>query len=312
MEHDIYLKFLHKLIKENYLDEKTKISKWYHGEEISSKEIEKKALKVKIAIVELELEDKKILLIEDLPQNFLISHTILVGEKTELREFQIQGRNETFLADIRIYNRLRENMQLIKPKISNPRKLFELTYKFKFEELKIMKDLKEYLTKVKGLDFNRVHVTLSKTNTLFLPTIKQSHLQLARDMHIPVIPLLDNAAFIKDSTMNIEDSLSIEKHINPLFTYEKEVLWDYDKNSGKKLQKDITTNFIVNINRKELSQKINNCRKVNFRKEEIISELKNLKTIELSSIDAKVPMPIWKSHKDQKYIEIKRKIIISF
>ena len=92
MNYDNYFNLFYKLNKTNLIQEKTKISPILKNKIIKKKEITQKEKEVEFYIIEILLENKKILLIEDFPINFLISHTILIGENVEILEFQIKDK----------------------------------------------------------------------------------------------------------------------------------------------------------------------------------------------------------------------------
>ncbi|NCC71020.1 hypothetical protein EOM09_05545, partial [bacterium] len=84
MDYDAYFNFLYKIIKDNEIKEESSIAKFYKNVLIPDNHTKKEISKIPICIIEINLEDGYILLMEDLPINFFLSHTILIGEHTNL------------------------------------------------------------------------------------------------------------------------------------------------------------------------------------------------------------------------------------
>lgn len=303
MNKDIFLNFFYILIKKGYLREKTQIKEFFKNNKIEKKLIRKEQINTPIFICKAVIDKEKILLIEDLPLNFMISHTILLGDKTELYEFEIENQEMKYIASKKVLDRIKYNFMINNIKKISPRELYNKKYRYYFELPKIVQNVKEYISNVKNLSFGRVHVVRGDTIENFIPTVKSQHFKLAEKMGLPLIPLLDHN-FIKESIINIHDLNKMQELINPFLVYEKKISWDVLKENGLRVYKDISREYHIEFDKEAIIEKILNCKIVNFDKQKVIAEIKNMASIEISVTHGKYPLPIWKSRLDQKYVEI--------
>ncbi len=303
MDYDAYFNFLYKIIKDNEIKEESSIAKFYKNVLIPDNHTKKEISKIPICIIEINLEDGYILLMEDLPINFFLSHTILIGEHTNLIQFKLKNKIGYYLAEKKIFDKLKEEIDLKTATNFSPKDLFKKNFSYKFEQTKIMKELKNYLSSIKKLNFNEIHLVSGNNIENFIPTIKQEHFRLAKRMQLPIISLIEND-YIKDSSIHIYDYISQMNLLNPIFNYEKHVFWDFEKKTNRKLYKDLHYNLFFYPNNKEIEEKINEIKNTNIIKEEIIEEINCIKKIRINSQHGNIPLPLWKSHKNQKFIKI--------
>lgn len=307
MNYDAYLKFFHEAIKQNILEERLEIFWKLEGKNIEKKECIKKLTNIKRTIVPLFLENEKILLIDDIPFNFLISHTILLGDKTTLYEFKLKVDEEKdYITDDKTLMRMKDMIDQGSIKKINPKELYRQKYHFPFKQPIEVENLKKYIKNVKNLDMDEIHVIKGIDLINFIPTIKKSHFNIAKKLHIPLIPLIDKN-YIKNSSIHINDNLKHAEIVKAIKEYEDKIMWKYEKKTFSKLYKDISFNYYLNLKdiKEEMIEKINNSKLVNFDKEKIIRNILNINTIELGNCEGEYEIPIWKTYREQQFISIK-------
>ncbi|MCA9460028.1 MAG: hypothetical protein KC550_05770, partial [Nanoarchaeota archaeon] len=234
MNYNNYLKLLHVLVDLDLITKKTSIFKFYNGKVVSEKDVVKKTIKVTKAIIRIKLEDGRFLLLNDIPINFLLSYTVVVGKDCELYEFELERKylkedeafSPKYIAEKKILEVLKVRINSKSIKKIEAKELFEKKFEFEFEEAKIMKQIKSYSKKKNNLDLNRIHLIDSKTIENYLPNIKKNHYKLAHKIKIPVTQTIQDN-YIKDSLINISNEKSILEIIKPMFTYKADKVWDY-------------------------------------------------------------------------------------
>lgn len=308
MDNDIYLNFIYELVKTGHIKEKTRIGKFLKDKKIEDKDIEKKIVINDAFVCFFELEDKRFLIVKDFPVNFLMLYTILIGENTSLLELDLTHNGETkkciceedLLSELNnTYNEIiTQNIKKIRPQ-----SLFNKTFNINFKQPQIVENIKEYVNSLNKLELNKIHLTKSDKVEIFLPTIKEQHLKLAREMNIPVLSLLENN-FIKDSTINIYDTDKIKEIVCPVFILQEKKIWDFYAPNKLKLYKDILREYILTFDKEKIIDTILRCPKTNFDKEKLASKIKSIKMFELTSNHGKYPFPIWKAPNRQTFISI--------
>ncbi len=312
MDEDIYLNFFYKVISNGYLVEKLNLIYSFQDKQLTKRDLIKKNITVEKAIVGFRLDDKKILLVEDFPLNFLLSYGILVGDKSELYEYMVQdkGNVETYISDKSVLEKIRRKKDVEESSVKkiSYRDIYKKTFSANFVKPKIMNEIFDYIKDVKKLSMQQIHVINSKNIENFIPNVKKNHFNLAKSMSIPLIRLIEKN-FIKNTTINIYDNSTLKKIIKPLFTYNVEEIQYVCKKNGMMVYRDVTRNYFIDIEEKkeEFIKKIQDAEKVNFNKEKVIANIQNSKPIRVSSSHGEMPLPIWKSTEENRYLEIEDK-----
>lgn len=333
LNHDTYINFFYELIKTNQIEEKIKIYKFLKNKQIKAKEIIKQKLDVKYFICEIILDNNKILLVKDIPVNFLLSYGLLVGNHTKLLEFKTNISNKTYIADENLFEDLKEiiqnNMSNITKSTSteslsesnqshkfdkfeidlesikkiNPEVLLKQNFKFNFKQPKIIEEIKNYNMTQKNIDLNQIHIIESNTIENFVPMIKIKHFKIAEKTKIPIISTIDDN-FIKNTTINLYDINHQEELIQPFIIKTSTKTCDVYKKNNLLLYKDINQELYLNFNKQRIINQILDCKKVNFDKTKLIEQIKKMNEFQISADYGKFPLPIWKSYDEQKFIEI--------
>jgi len=254
MDYNNYFKFFNKVVENKTLQENLSIGSILKSNFIGKKNIIKKKFDTEMFICEVKLSNKQSLLIKDVAQNFLLTYTILVGEYTKLVKIQLNNNNDQeYICEEELLDTLKSNFRINIIGECSASDLFELDYKFEFENLDIIQIIRDYLSDVKGINFSKIHVSKGNKIELFLPTIKNSHLKLAKNMGLPLINLLINN-YIRDSNINIYDNKAIKKYIRPFMSVNEKIFWNsYDKNNLQ-LFKDINFDCYLSFNKLIINQ----------------------------------------------------------
>jgi len=193
MDYDNYFKFFNKVVENKTLQENLSIGSILKSNFINKKNIIKKKFDTEMFICEVKLSNKQILLVKDIAQNFLLTYTILIGEDTKLVKIQLNNnRNQDYICDEKLLDTLKSNFRIDIVGECSASHLFELDYNFEFGNLDIIQIIRDYLSDIKGINFSKIHITKGNKIELFLPSIKNSHLKLAKNMGLPLINLLIN------------------------------------------------------------------------------------------------------------------------
>ena len=311
MDQEFYLNFLYNQIKNNLLEERVKIVKKLNEQVIEENQIIKKKSNSKITICQIKLSNNKILLVEDLPLNFLLAQTIFIGDKIKLKTFKIKNKKFEFIADEKIVKKLGTIVTQNTVKEMAVEELFNLKFSFTFEQPKILIEFKNYILKKTKIDLGRIHIIDSKSIELFLPNIRNSHLKIAQYLKLPTISFIKNS-FIKDTSINVFDIENQIKLIKPLIVYENQIIQNYERRTNQKLYLDLVNSIVLKLDINPIIKKITDCPKVNFNKEKIIEKIKNKKEIEISTtnkFDIKnnknLLLPLFRSIKSGKFVKIK-------
>lgn len=298
---DKLLKFLYKCIKNDLIYEKTKVLNFSNGLEI--KNIETKKINIRKSIIEINLDQNKKLLVCDRNLNLLLSHTIILGDETKLCEFNIENRKEKFIADeytLSILKKEKIQMKIIKE--VKPTFLFKQEIKYNFEEIDIIKKLKQYSKEALKINLNSIHIVKGNKLKPFVPTLKNSDLTLATSMKIPVVRLISKN-YIRDTNINIFDDILQEKKLNSFLSFNEKKEVDFEKEKSQ-IYKDIDTNYYLKINISDINEKISKIPKSNVDKNRLISKIKKHSKFRLSYNQGKTLLPLWKIKEEQKFIEI--------
>ncbi len=304
MNSDNYLKFLYKAVKEKKIIEKTKIRFFCENKEIPQKNLTIKKIIVQKYITEVNLSDKRKLLILDNPLNTLLFHTILIGEECDLYEFRIGNKPQKYIADKKILEIIQSQRKVISVKEVLPKELLNIKFELDFKTPTIINNLKEYSYETLNIDFNKIHITKSDKTEFFTPTINSEHLQLAIDMKIPIVHMIENG-YIRDTYINVHDNLKHKEIIKPLLILEKKEEQYFKKDSLSKIYKDLSTDYYLKINYEELKDKLNNIKITNTSPNLWLSKIKNINNIRISFPQGTIPLPLWKRSKKNSFVLIK-------
>ena len=304
MNSDNYLKFLYKAVKEKKIIEKTKIRFFCENEEIVQKNLTLKKINVQKFITEINLSDKRKLLILDNSLNALLFHTILIGEECELYEFRIGNEPQKYITEKKIFEIIQSQRKVISVKEVPPKELLNIKFDVNFKTPAIINNLKEYTHETLKIDFSKIHIIKSQKLEFFTPTINPLHLKLAIDMKIPIVHMIENG-YIRDTHINIHDNLKHKEIIKPLIILEQKEEQYFKKDSLSKIYKDISTDYYLKINYKEIKEKLNNIKITNTSAELWMNKIKNINNIRLSFSWGKIPLPLWKRSKKNSFVLIK-------
>ncbi len=304
MNEENYLGFFYKLVETNQIGKKTKICKISPRTKLPITNTIKKLTDVKVCVIEVKLSNGKYLLLEDYSLNYFLSYTILIGSETEITTFNIiDDGTKTYVCEKELYIKIKSKVKVKFIGQIKPEDFYNLNFEYGFKQSKIIENVKEYILEKKKIDFNKIHIIKGSTIENFLPSVIYSHFRLGVRMNIPLVPLVENN-FIRETLININDNISQEKILKPRFSYFLRAKWDFDKEKGDRLYRDIDSFLTINFNRKKLFKKYNNIKTTNFDKEDMLDKLKKLKNIEISANNGKLPIPLWKSLKTGHYLKI--------
>ena len=304
MNSDNYLKFLYKAVKEKKIIEKTKIRFFCENKEIPQKNLTIKKINVQKYITEVNLSDKRKLLILDNPLNTLLFHTILIGKECELYEFRIGNEPQKYIAEKKILEIIQSQRKIISVKEVLPKELLNIKFELDFKIPAIINNLKEYTYETLNIDFNKIHITKSPKLEFFTPTINPEHLKLAIDMKIPIVHMIENG-YIRDTNINVHDNLKHKEIIKPLMILEKKEEQYFKKDSLSKIYKDLSTDYYLKINYEELKDKLNDIKITNTSPDLWLSKIKNINNIRISFSYGTIPLPLWKRSKKNSFVLIK-------
>lgn len=302
MNNDILLDFFYKLSTENLIFEKIKIENYWKEKSIKQKNTTLKETTLQKAIVPFKLENNKILLIEDFTINFFLSYTILIGENINLIEFQTKNE-QTYICEEEVFTTIKNQFEIITQKNIKSQSLFKLKFKSNIDTPKIISEIKEYVLNQKHIDLNKIHIKKTGSIENFIPTIKNSHLKIAKEMSLPVVSLIEND-FIKTTKINIYDSLTQTKLLNSLQTYEIKEVRTFDSELNQ-LYKDVSKEFYVKINTNELLIKLQNINKTNVDLKKIEKIISNTNKLRLTTQKGKIKAPLWKAQNSHQVFKIK-------
>lgn len=308
MNFDAYIGFFNKITEEGIFENRIRIKYIYDDKIIPKKNIIKKKIETTKILVNLHIEDNKILLIEDYPINFLISQSILIGNRCNLYEFTFKNdiKNKIYITEKEILKKLINRVKENSIKRVNLNNLENQRYFIEYEQPEIIKNLKKYIYETRNLDMNAIHIIdQGKKIENFIPNIKERHLRYANYMKIPTTKIFKNN-YIIDTNIHVNNTIDHIKRVQPKFKIKLKTLWKYNE-KNQKLHKDLVDEYSLNITNTKYNiiQTIADCEVTNFNKEELIKRLYGINKIILSTLTGKYEIPIWKAHKKGEIIPIK-------
>ncbi len=299
-DEDKYLNFIYKLISEKRIYKKNYIEKIVENKPINRKDIILKKQKINFSIIKINLENNMILLINDLPINHLLSESILIGDKTDLYSFKFKKENslnasinKTFLSSKEILDLFKKEIDTVTVKIENPWDFNNLNFTKNFIDIEIISIFKEFALEKAKVNLNKIHIIDSNKIENFLPNTKKKHIEISNNLSIPLIKTVENG-YIKDSNINILDINSQNNLLNPLFEFQKEIMWEVDKNSNQKVFNNRDYNIYFKIKKDELLNSLDKKHK-NFNLDSFKKKLDQLNSIKLNSLNSDLPLPLFEA-----------------
>lgn len=303
MDGDLYLKFLYNLVETNQIREITKIKNFNYKKELNDKDLIIKKINALRVIVPIKLENGNYILIDDLPMNFFLSHTIVIGEMCKLFSFQIEGKNELYYGNSESIIRLGKLIDKKTVKQIDPKSIVNTKFELHYETSPIIKNIKEYILDVKKIDMNKIQLVKTDKLENFIPTVKSLHFHMAIDMNIPIEPLVkDN--FISHTSINIFDKNTQVSKLKPLNKYETDIDWFFDKEDNNETYKDISSQYYIILDYDTFTENLEYT-KSNLSLKELHQIIQSVGDIEISSQNANTPIPLFKSHLSQNFLKIK-------
>lgn len=302
MKYDLYLNFIHELIITNQLREETHIQKFSNGKLVEDGDCITKRVSVKKVVIEYTLDEQTSLLIEDIPVNFFLAYTILIGENCPLVSFHDSKRGKTLICHQSLLPTLN-----IKKEDTTPYDATDLRDKeliSSFETPSIIQSLRKYIKEAKELDLTRIHITKGPSLELFLPTIHAHHFSLAQLIEVPMKSLIQDN-YVRDTNINVYDINHQLEELQPFLTHEESKEWDIEKKTGNRIYKDLSVDYMVYFNRGYLKDRLDKIPLEQKKKNELNAQFESLKKLQLTSSKGEVPFPVWKSYQRQSFIKIK-------
>lgn len=303
MDYNKIFNFTSYISEKNLLFEEIKIKKFFNNYEIKDKKISKKLKDKKKFFVLFNLENNKKIMFKDFPCNFLLTFGYLIGEETELVEVKFKEINERIIIKKKHMEYFSDEIENVFDSI-NPKDLFLKKIKNTYEISPYLNQIKNYIGNVKKINLDKIHIIKGNKMELFNPTTKFSNFKLAKIMNIPLVSMIkDN--FIIDSNINIYDYNTLFNEINPIKVIEEETR--VEKINNKNIYRDISQDYFIKINIKEIINKLDNIDKTNIDTSILSNELINYKKLQISSNNGKYILPFFKEKNNRKYYPIKSK-----
>lgn len=303
MNFDSYFDFINELNNKKLLSENLEIGYFKSGKEFLQKEILFKEIEKEIITIKVYLEDDSVLLIEDFPENFLLSHSIFISPDTEIFQFRLKGDKYLYYAQKDLVGLIDEEKIDGDVERIDPKKLNLKKYYFSFDQPKIITELKNFIFQVKGLDLNKIHIK-KEFNTVrnFIPTLSFNDFRLAKKLSIPTTILIKNN-YIKDTVINIFDTPTQIKKIKPLNIRKIKTKWSFDKDNNM-LYRALKKEIYISWDKNKIVEIVNNCHS-NQDLDRLIERVTKLKKLQLSRINAELILPIWKKRENAKFFTFK-------
>jgi hypothetical protein len=309
---ELILKLLNSAIKDNLIFEKTSIKHFKDGKRVLEKDTINKKLNTKQIITKINLENKKILLIQDYPINQLLSYSILLNQLTQLFEYRLKGDLEIYVSnkEVKEIFQKEDKIEEITLKQIIPKEIIGLKFKYNFLQPKKIQDIKEYILSEKKFNPHTINQAPKNITEIqnFTPSLKNTHFKLAKQLNIPIIPQIKNEFIIdkeNKENINIFDINKIIEIIKPIKNIETKQVVTVEKVTLKRTYLDVSTTYHLKFDTDKLINKIKNTQITSEQKEKIIHSIKNLTQTELTQNFGEYIIPLWKVHIDQNFIKIK-------
>lgn len=302
MKDDEYLGIISELIEKDLLFEKGTISKFVHSKEISENEIIKKEVRIKKALVLINLENGDHLLVKDTPMNFFLSYTIIIGENARLCRFKFKDR--FIICERSLLNEIideKTGYEEIRPK-----DLYKLKFSTSYNIPKILREIKDYIMQTKGIDLDSIHIDKGSEITNFTPTIKYEHIRLAKLMSIPIEELIEDS-FIIDTGISVYDVLTQIEKLRPLRVDEEKEIWEFDRKNHNMVYRDMSFHYYLRNDMKINKEKIESLSIKRKEKDRLLRLLRGISELKISTDNQGQILPLWKVRGRQEFLNIKDK-----
>lgn len=307
METDLLFSFLYENIKLNRIKREYALLDYSTQKEINRNLVSIKKIISKSVVMKFKIGNNFNLLIEDLPINFLLSHTIIIGDKAEIKAFRFKEEKEIlYVAQKSLMDKLIDKVDLNSISSFSVRKLKGLKYHLEYNLPDIILKLKEYNKKIKNIDLNVIHMVQSDLLCNFVPTLNRWHLTIASRLKIELASLVDRG-FIRDSKIDFFDEERQIALLNPFFVFEKETFFKFNKKTNERVYSDFSYEIFFYPNPEDSKDKINFSKQVSGGKEQLILNVQKIKKIKLSSINGTEILPLWVSS-ENVFLPIKNKL----
>ena len=276
-----YFEFFGKLIEKNLL------LNFHFLKDFESFTVKEKQVEHIIVEVKLDGNDDEggvySLLVEDLPFNFLLSYTLLVGDRAELFEFEFDLDNR------RKYITNKKVLEKLKDKI-NPKTLKEFdswrldgkkfSYNFK-DEISVFKEYKRFIKKTKNINLDEIQVVEESSYFgNFTPNSDITHYEMLKEAQIPVCNLIDFNNFIIETTINIFDDLSCKNLLKIIHSFnEKKEIFYFN---GSEVRNFIDEGYFLKVDFARIEKVLSFVKVFNFNKSKVLEEIKKVKYIKIS------------------------------
>ncbi len=271
------------------LIKKIKLDYFVDGKIIENNRLKKKSNKVTKVIQKLKLGEYEYLFFKDFPLNVYINLGFIIGDMEEVYKV-------TLFSGV-IYYTNKENLKYIQEEIKkkekiNPRELQKKKIKLMFEQCFFIKSVKEYTEKINNIKLNIIHLVKGKGFRTFCPNKYILDFKIAQTLKIPLTNYIINN-YIRDSNIHIKDYKTINSIIKPYLVLKEEEILNVDKDTNKIAIRDISREYYLKIDSKELIEKIDSKYFLNSKKLYILNRLKNHEEVRLTNPVGEVILPLW-------------------
>ncbi len=301
MNSEFFLELMYGFISKNLLFEKVELKNYLNGSEIDDSLTTTKEVEEKVFILPIRLSDKRYILVEDFPINFILSYGILIGERVKLVEYEILEKK--YISTLQILEKMKSKFEISDYKDIEVSGITDLDYFCNFSKPKIISEIQNKLLKNRKIDLFKTKLISSNQISNFVPNNDLTHLKLAKEFNMDLKSLIIKNKII-EKNIHFNDFIAMRKHLNPM--YEEEIIFtsifDLDFN---KLYRDISCNYYLKIDSEKISNQINNLDNFNFSKMNMIKGILKINSIKISSKEGNELIPVWKTQ--EGFIKIKDK-----
>ncbi len=291
-----YFTFLNKLIKDNSL---------FKLAYLDNKKYEIKEREVESFLVEVEIIDINYsLLILDLPINFLLSYGIIIGEKTQLYEFELRLDNrKKFIANKEVLDLLGDEVHRHTVKKFDLNLIMGKKIVFKFKQSIYLSDYRKKIKRNSNIDLTQIMVVKGKDFLCNLsPNTSLEGFKLLKDLGLGACDLIDCDNFVKSQLINIYDDISQKEVILPMRIYKQKTKILFF--NGNLIRNIIQSDFFLKVDKSKIQKLLGFVQVTNFDKDKIYDEIKRINFIKISQKRQNntfvFPFPIWEENKENE------------
>lgn len=291
------LKLIHKGILSNSLIESSEIQHIVAGAPINEENLEEIKVSMPFITVPIILPQNSILLIKDLPINFLMAQSILLGDKTNLYSFKIKNRRQKFFSEKEVMEEIAQYYvisDITKETISS---LENLLFTFPFKLLPVISNLELYLRETRNLNLFKLHLVNSNKIKLFIPNINIKHLKMAQLMKTPV-PSLILGSFLRDTKIRYDEQDKIANLLKPYTRTRKDLMWLHKE--GNLAFKDSRRVISIEISKEQIIRKIENFPNV----KKYLEDIPEYMNYTIGKKTGEIPLPLWINKSDASFVKI--------